>query len=36
METITGKPLDIISFLMAAEDKEAVYDLDEIYSEDEE
>ena len=27
MDKITGKPLDIISFLMAAEDKEAVYDL---------
>ena len=27
MEKFTGKPLDIISFLMAAEDKEALYDL---------
>jgi hypothetical protein len=27
METFTGKPLDIISFLMAAENKEALYDL---------
>jgi hypothetical protein len=27
MEKITGKPLDIISFLMMAEDKNAVYDL---------
>lgn len=27
METFTGKPLDVIAFLMAAEDKEALYDL---------
>ena len=27
METFTGKPLDIISYLMAAENKEAIYDL---------
>ena len=26
-ETFTGKPLDVIAFLMAAEDKEALYDL---------
>ncbi|WP_034453116.1 hypothetical protein [Butyrivibrio sp. AE2032] len=27
METFTGKPIDIISYLMVAENKEALYDL---------
>lgn len=27
MEKVTGKPIDIITFLMSAEDREAVYDL---------